>query len=380
MQQPFGGMYQGKTIFVTGHTGFKGAWLTLWLKSLGGKVVGFSLDPPTQPNLYEAAHVAEGIEDLRGDVRDFAALSAAVERCQPEFVFHLAAQAIVRQSYADPLETYGTNLMGTVHVLEAVQRLPDRCFVVNITSDKCYDNREWAYAYRENDAMGGQSPYNSSKGCAELAAWAYRQSFFPPERFAEHGKALVSARAGNVIGGGDWAVDRLVPDCMRSIAKRQPVPIRNPDSVRPWQHVLEPLSGYLWLGARLCQDPAAIDYGWNFGPRAWESLSVREVVERLLTAMGQGKWQDISSVQGGAGDFRHEDRALRLDCTKAATRLGWQPLWTIDEMLAATVEWYRGFYNKSDFDARGCCLDQIRRYVDLARESHVAWALPAKAP
>ncbi|MCK4277371.1 MAG: CDP-glucose 4,6-dehydratase [Phycisphaerae bacterium] len=376
MRQPFDGTYEAKTVFITGHTGFKGGWLTLWLESMGAKVVGYSLDPPTTPSLYEAADVGGSIEDIRGDVRDFESLSAAITKHRPHFVFHLAAQAIVRQSYSDPLETYSTNLMGTVNVLEAVRRVPGRCCVVNVTSDKCYDNRGWVHAYRENDAMGGHAPYNSSKGCAELAALAYRRSFFPPERFDEHHKALVSARAGNVIGGGDWAVDRLVPDCLRCIAAGKTVPIRNPNSVRPWQHVLDPLAGYLCLGAKLSETPARIDYGWNFGPQASDNLTVKQVVEGLLGQMGTGQWQDVSDQY--ARDRRHEDQVLRLDCTKAISELGWQPVWPIKQALTATAQWYSGFYQNADFDARACCLDQVEQYVGLARDSNVAWALAAK--
>ena len=372
MRNLFRGAYENKTVLVTGHTGFKGSWLTLWLRSLGAKVVGYSLEPPTEPNLFTAARVGEGIEDLRGDVRDFASLAKAVRESRPDLVFHLAALSIVRESYLEPLDTYATNIMGTVHVLEAVRQMSGRCCIVNITSDKCYDNRGWAYAYRENDPMGGNDPYSSSKGCAELAAAAYRHSFFPPQRYDQHGKAMVVARSGNVIGGGDWAVDRLVPDLVRSVSRGEPLGVRNPASTRPWQHVLEPLSGYLWLGAILCEGKMNLDLAWNFGPHAGDNLTVREVVEALLAAMGRGRWVDLS--EQSAADYRHEESALRLDCTKSATVLKWRPVWTIGDALQATARWYQGYYEQRSFDAREFTLRQMEEYCQQARRGKLAWA------
>ncbi len=370
MQQLFGGIYRGRRVLITGHTGFKGSWLTLWLRMMGAEVTGFSIGIPTQPSLFEAAGVGEGIADIRGDVRNLAAITAAMEEACPEIVFHMAAQPIVRASYDSPVETFATNVMGTVNVLESVRNLNGRCCVVNVTSDKCYENHEWVYAYRENDPMGGHAPYNASKGCAELAAAAYRRSFFQPERFDEHHKAMASVRAGNVIGGGDWAADRLVPDCARCVAAGQPVPVRNPESVRPWQHVLEPLSGYLQLGQALWEHPADIDGRWNFGPDAMDNLSVQQVVQRLLAAMQIGEWEDVSAGQVGSP---HEDRALRLDCSKAIAELHWRPVWKIDRALQATAQWYRGYYTEDGFNARACCQEQIRQYLVDAAGLGVPW-------
>jgi len=363
--------FRGKTVLVTGHTGFKGGWLATWLKHLGAQVVGFSL-APDQPDFFKTAEVGSGMMSVLGDVRNPSEIAATCETHAPEVVFHLAAQSLVRRSYSEPLTTYATNVMGTVHLLEAVRRTPSVRVVIVVTSDKCYENREWVYAYRENDPMGGYDPYSSSKGAAELVTSSYRDSFFSPEGIDRHGVCVASARAGNVIGGGDWGADRLVPDCIRAIAAGQTIPVRNPDSVRPWQHVLEPLSGYLWLAVRMWQEPARYSGAWNFGPHLQSSVSVHSLVEQLIAECGFGKWE----VQK-RDDDPHEAGILRLDCAKAASLLGWKPVWSVEESVRETVAWYRGFLLDPGFDAPAFTVEQIERYTRAAREADVPWARQA---
>lgn len=359
----FQGSYEKKTVLVTGHTGFKGAWLSLWLSRLGARVVGYAL-PPTTPSLFEEARLEESLTHLVGDVRDREALERTLSEHQPEIVFHLAAQPLVRYSYRSPVETYETNVMGTVNLLEAIRQTPSVKACLVVTSDKCYENREWVYAYRENDAMGGYDPYSSSKGCAELVTAAYRNSFF------QAGPAIASVRAGNVIGGGDWAEDRIVPDCMRALASGFPIGVRNPHAVRPWQHVLEPLSGYLWLGARLLQEPAPHAEAWNFGPLGPSNVTVREVVERLVAFWGDGAWH---TPELGASQ-PHEAHFLKLDTTKATNLLGWRPVYDLETTLRAVSDWYAAFYRASDFDARAFTLSQIEAYERQATMDGLAWA------
>jgi len=321
-------------VLLTGHTGFKGSWLSLWLQSMGAKVIGYALAPPTDPSLFVAANVAEGMISHEGDIRDFAALAAAFEKHRPEIVIHMAAQALVRYSYANPIETYSTNVMGTVHLLEAARLTDSVRAIVNVTSDKCYENREWIWGYRENEPMGGYDPYSNSKGCAELVASAYRASFFNPNDFAKHGVALASARAGNVIGGGDWAEDRLIPDIMRAITQNKPVNIRNPHAIRPWQHVLEPLSGYLLLAQKLYEEGAGYAEGWNFGPNDEDAKPVQWIVDKLTKTWGEG----ASWVLDG-GDHPHEAHYLKLDCSKAKARLDWHPHWNLPTTLDNIIRW-----------------------------------------
>ena len=329
--------YRGKRVLLTGHTGFKGSWLTLWLESLGAEVFGFSLAPETPQWLFAAGGLERHCRHALGDVRDFAAVEKRVREVKPDFVFHLAAQALVRRSYAQPVETLAANVMGTAHVLEAMRAVGAPARVIIVTSDKCYENREQEAGYREEDAMGGFDPYSMSKGAAELVTASWRRSFFPVERLAQHGVAVASARAGNVIGGGDWAEDRIVPDIVRSLHGGKPVPVRSPKSIRPWQHVLEPLSGYLLLGARLeGKDAAATMEAWNFGPRAEASRTVRELVEAMIASWGGGRWEDQSKP-----DAPHEAKVLRLSIEKATKRLGWAPRWGFDETVRRTTEWYR---------------------------------------
>jgi CDP-glucose 4,6-dehydratase len=350
--------WHGKRVFITGHTGFKGSWLATWLRQLGADVTGYSLPPPTVPSMYETAHVGDGIRSIEGDVRDFQHLMDCVSSEMPEIVIHLAAQAWVKAGYADPLTTYTTNVTGTLHVLEAVRRVPSVRVVVAITSDKCYDNQEWIWGYRENDRMGGHDPYSSSKGCAELLISAYRDSYFPPARIAEHGVALASTRAGNVIGGGDWAADRLIPDVMRAIMESKPVQIRRPAAVRPWQFVLEPLRGYLDLAERLWTEGEAFAGAWNFGPDTEQIQPVQWIVEHLSQQWGEG----ASWALDGA-THPHEDHFLRLDCTKAKALLGWRPALELESALDWIVEWYRAFLRGDD--VRALTEAQIERYESL---------------
>jgi CDP-glucose 4,6-dehydratase len=347
--------WAGKVVLLTGHTGFKGSWLSLWLQSVGAKVIGYALQPPTSPSLFVEARVAEGMTSIEGDVRDFSALSRVFEKYQPEIVIHMAAQALVRRSYADPIETYSTNVMGTVHLLEAARLAGSVRAIVNVTSDKCYENREWVWGYRENEPMGGYDPYSNSKGCAELVTASYRNSFFNPDNFAKHGVALASARAGNVIGGGDWAEDRLIPDIIRAIVQGQPVNIRNPHAIRPWQHVLEPLSGYLILAQKLYKDGAAYSESWNFGPNDEDAKPVSWIADCLTRTWGEG----ASWVLDG-GNHPHEAHYLKLDCSKAKTRLGWHPRWHLEETLEAIIDWHHA--HRSGKDMHAVTLGQISQY------------------
>jgi CDP-glucose 4,6-dehydratase len=350
------GFWQGKRVFVTGHTGFKGSWLCLWLQSLGAEVTGYALAPPTDPSLFETARVAAGMRSIIGDVRDGDGLAKATQTARPEVVIHMAAQPLVRYSYDQPVETYATNVMGVVNLLEAVRKCPGVRAVVNVTTDKCYENREWDWGYRENEAMGGYDPYSSSKGCAELVTAAYRNSFFNPARRAEHGVALASARAGNVIGGGDWALDRLIPDVMRAIESGQRVSIRSPHAIRPWQHVMEPLNGYLTLAEKLyAEDGASFAEAWNFGPADEDARPVQWIVERLTEAWGEGAaWQLDRDPQP------HEAHYLKLDCSKAKARLGWQARWSLVQALDRIVEWHKAAQQGAD--ARQLTLQQIAAY------------------
>jgi CDP-glucose 4,6-dehydratase len=349
--------WQGKRILLTGHTGFKGSWLSLWLQSMGAQVIGYALPPPSSPSLFEVARVADGMTSIIGDVRDLAKLQAVMAEHQPDIVLHLAAQALVRHSYHAPVETYSTNVMGSVHLLEAVRHTPSVKAVVNVTSDKCYDNREWAWGYRENEAMGGYDPYSNSKGCAELVTAAYRNSFFHPEHYAQHGVAVASGRAGNVIGGGDWAEDRLIPDILRAISEGRPVLIRSPHAIRPWQHVLEPLSGYLTLAEKLYNDGTQYAEGWNFGPNDDDAKPVQWIVEQLVEA-----WGNRASWVLDGGKHPHEAHYLKLDCSKVKMRLHWQPRWNLSEALRAIIEWQRAYQGGADM--RTLTLEQIADYAN----------------
>ena len=348
--------YAGKKVFVTGHTGFKGSWLSLWLSSMGADVTGFSLPPPTTPSLFELCSVGAGIKTVIEDIRNFQAVNKALMEASPDIVIHMAAQPLVRDSYKMPVETYATNVMGTVHLLESVKACPSVRSVVIVTTDKCYDNKEWVWGYRENDPMGGYDPYSSSKGCAELVTAAYRNSFFNAGDYGRsHTVALASARAGNVIGGGDWAPDRLIPDIIRSFLKKEQVRIRSPHAIRPWQHVLEPLSGYLLLGRSLYEKGADCAEAWNFGPDDADARPVEWIVNRLCSL-----WGDASFVID-KNPHHHEANYLKLDCSKARARIGWQPRWSLDTALEKIIEWTRVYQNGGP--PRAICLKQIEEYT-----------------
>lgn len=340
--------YCGKNVLITGHTGFKGAWLSLWLSRLGASVAGYALEPPTAPNVFFAAGVERKLSHHQiGDVRDFEKLRAFVERVRPEIVLHLAAQPLVRESYREPRTTYETNVMGTVHLLEAVRATPSVRACVVVTSDKCYENREQREGYREGDPMGGWDPYSSSKGCAELVTAAYRRSFFSSAEYGtSHAVALASARGGNIIGGGDWGVDRLVPDCIRALSEKRPIVLRNPAATRPWQYVLDALAGYLKLGAALLSQGPAFAEGWNFGPPLSTSVTVGELVDEVVARWGRGR------VEVDAAPQPHEAGLLAVDPTKARERLGWAALLSASEMIERTVAWYQTYYERGSEPAK----------------------------
>lgn len=352
--------WKGKRVFLTGHTGFKGSWLSIWLHVLGAKVTGYALEPPTDPSLFELARVSELMTSVTADIRDLERLKAELAAAAPEIVIHMAAQPLVRDSYKIPVETYATNVMGTVHLLEAVRACPSVRAVVNVTTDKVYENREWAWGYRENEPFGGYDPYSNSKGCSELVTAAYRSSYFANQQLnsstaQRHGAAVATARAGNVIGGGDWAVDRLVPDILRAILAGEPVRIRNPHAIRPWQHVLEPLSGYLTLARRLSEEGASFAEGWNFGPHDDDAQPVEWVVKRLCERWGNGARYEIDN-----GDHPHEAHYLKLDCSKARMRLGWQPRLDLGIALDFIIEWTEAY--RAGADLRQVCMKQIERF------------------
>lgn len=349
-----------RRVFITGHTGFKGSWLALWLHHLGARIYGYSLKPPTEPNNFTVSAIAELLADHReGDIRDNDKLKSALTAAQPDLIFHLAAQPLVRESYLSPRETFEVNVIGIASLLDCVRALGRPCTVIIVTSDKCYENREQIWGYREIDRMGGADPYSASKGAAELLVNSYRKSFFPPEQIERHGVKLASVRAGNVIGGGDWAKDRIVTDIVSAIVERRPVPVRNPQAVRPWQYVLEPLHGYLTLAARmLTSDDAELYSGWNFGPRSGEEATVGRLVELFCRQWGDARWQDCSSP-----DNPREAAVLRLNIDKAIWRLGWRPRWDLNAAVARTADWYRNYY-EGDRAMRAHCLNDIAAYEE----------------
>jgi len=354
--------WKDRRVLVTGHTGFKGAWLSLWLQKLGANVIGYSQAPHTEPSLFEAAEVDCGMVSLEGDVRDLDCVRKAFRAHRPEIVIHLAAQAQVRPSYLSPAETYATNVMGTVHVLEAARETGGVRSIVIVTSDKCYENRGLSRGYRETEPLGGHDPYSNSKACAELVASAYTNSFFAPSEYDRHGVALATARAGNVIGGGDWATDRLLPDIIRALIAGQPVIIRNPEAIRPWQHVLEPLRGYLELAEALTEEGPRISGGWNFGPSDEDARPVSWIVDRVTRHWGDGaRWE----LDGQANP--HEAHILKLDCSKARAQLGWKPALGLATALDCVVAWYRAFYRTCG-DGRGSARPLAMREIACYEE------------
>jgi CDP-glucose 4,6-dehydratase len=342
----------GKRVLITGHTGFKGSWLSLWLQSLGAIVVGVSLDPPTEDNIYEKANVGDGMVSLRGDIRDIGLVKGIFKKHKPEIVFHLAAQSLVRYSYKNPVETYEVNVMGTLNVLEGIRSVDSVCAAVIVTTDKCYQNMEWVWGYRENDPMGGHDPYSSSKGAVELLVSSYRNSYFKDQNKT----AIASVRAGNVIGGGDWAEDRLVPDIIRAFCKGGHIRIRNPNSIRPWQYVLEPLSGYIKLAEMLTNDGVKYAESWNFGPKDGDVYPVKWIVEKMVE-----QWGDNVSWSTDEAKHPHEANYLKLDCSKVYFKLNWQPKFSLIQTLQKIVEWHQVELTGSG--CRDICLLQIREYM-----------------
>lgn len=351
----FDGFYKGKKVLVTGHTGFKGSWLSIWLEAMGAEVIGFSLDPYSERDNFVLSEISSKIIDIRGDIRDKNTLTEVFSKYRPEIVFHLAAQPLVRLSYDIPVETYEVNVMGTINVLEAI-RVTDSVKVgVMITTDKCYENKEQIWGYRENEPMGGYDPYSSSKGAAEIAISSWRNSFFNPRNYNVHGKSIASARAGNVIGGGDWALDRIIPDCIRAIEAQEAICIRNKKAIRPWQHVLEPLSGYLLLAKKMWDAPQEFCEGWNFGPRTESIATVWDVASQVIDNYGKGELKDSSDPNAV-----HEANLLMLDISKAKFRLVWEPRMNLNQCIGLTVDWYKRY---KDEDVDNLCLEQIEKYI-----------------
>ena len=349
--------WKDKKVLITGHTGFKGSWLSLWLQNMNADVIGVSLDPPTVPSIFKQARISEGIVSLREDIRNLGKMNEIFQKYQPEIVFHLAAQPLVRYSYREPVETYQTNVMGTLNILEGIRGVDSVRSAVMITTDKCYENHEWEWGYREIDPLGGHDPYSSSKGCAELLIASYRNSYFNPDSINQHGTAIASARAGNVIGGGDWAEDRLIPDIIRALQQGKKVKIRNPDAIRPWQHVLEPLYGYLVLAEKLHGSDPQYTGAWNFGPYENDVGTVKTIVKNITS-----QWSEESTWSIDNDKHPHEANYLKLDCSKAHSRLKWKPKWNLTFALKKIVEWYKA--EDAGRDLRKLTLDQINEYMN----------------
>lgn len=348
--------WRNKKVFITGHTGFKGSWMSLWLHNMGADVRGFALEPNTKPSLFDLASINKKVDSIIGDVTDLRHLTSSLVEFKPEIVIHMAAQPLVRASYLDPVETYKTNVMGTVNLLESIRKCPSVKAVVNVTTDKCYENKEWVWGYRENESMGGFDPYSSSKGCSELVTSAYRRSFF------QNGSnvGLASARAGNVIGGGDWAEDRLIPDAIRAFESNIPVIIRNPAATRPWQHVLEPISGYLTLAEKLYYNKELFSDAWNFGPSDDDVVPVEQVLNFIVH-----KWYGNVSWLLDENEQPHEAQLLKLDISKAIVNLKWKPVWSLERTLTSIIDWYKAYYSKEDMAQ--VTTQQIKEYENCIR-------------
>ena len=353
----FNNFYKGKRILITGHTGFKGSWLSVWLHELGAEVIGVAKDPITQKDNYVLSGVGEKIKaDLRADIRDGQRMKEIFQEYKPEIVFHLAAQPLVRLSYEIPVETYETNVLGTINILEAIRMTDSVKVGIMITTDKCYENKEQVWGYRENEPMGGYDPYSSSKGAAEIAINSWRRSFFNPEQYEIHGKSIASVRAGNVIGGGDWALDRIIPDCIRALEANKPIEIRSPKAIRPWQHVLEPLSGYMLLAQKMWDEPVKYCEGWNFGPHLESIIPVWNVASMVIENYGKGELKDLSGPNA-----LHEAKLLILDISKARFQLGWEPKMNIEQCVALTVNWYKSYSRGKVYNL---CVEQIEKYIN----------------
>jgi CDP-glucose 4,6-dehydratase len=347
--------WKDKRVFITGHTGFKGSWLCLWLHLLGSNITGYALDPPTKPSLFEICKVKNFIKSIIGDIRHSKSLNNAILETAPDIVIHMAAQPLVRESYRKPMETYEVNVMGTVNLFEAARNCKGIKAVINVTSDKCYENREWLWGYRETDPLGGYDPYSNSKACSELISSAYRNSFFNPEDYNIHGTGIASARSGNVIGGGDWAADRLIPDCIRALLAGEKIIVRNPEPIRPWQHVVEPLSGYLMLAQKLYENGPGYSEAWNFGPDDSDAQPVEWIVKKICKKWGQNATYKIDK-----GKHPHEAHYLKLDCSKAKALLGWHPRWNLEKAIDRVIEWTQAYQENSNI--RKVCLKQIEEY------------------
>jgi CDP-glucose 4,6-dehydratase len=371
-EKVFEDIYRDKVVLVTGHTGFKGAWLSIWLRRLGARVVGYSLQPPTAPSLFESSGLADHLRDTRGDIRDTETLVGVIREMQPAFLFHLAAAPLLLESYENPIETFDVNVMGTLSVLEAVRRSGGACSIVAVSTDKCYANREWEYGYRENDLLGGRDPYSASKAAMEIALASFRQSFFASSHANNGEVRLASARAGNVIGGGDWAANRIVPDAVRALHSKKALVLRRPDAIRPWQHVLEPLSGYLALGSALSREGGeALATAWNFGPDTSQMFTVADLVDTMISAWGSGSW-----ITNSSANRHHEAMMLRLSIDKASLRLGWRPIWSFEESIARTVNWYSSYLARPEDQTAtyNLCMADISAYESAACKKGVAWA------
>lgn len=354
----FNDFYQGKRVLVTGHTGFKGSWLSIWLNELGAEVIGIAQDPFTERDNYVLSNIGKNIKaDIRADIRNGEEIKKIFKRYQPEIVFHLAAQPLVRLSYDIPVETYETNVMGTINIMEAIRNTDSAKVGIMITTDKCYENKEQIWGYRENEPMGGYDPYSSSKGAAEIAIASWRRSFFNPAEYKKHGKSIASVRAGNVIGGGDWALDRIIPDCIKALENEQPICIRSPKSIRPWQHVLEPLSGYMLLAKKMWNEPTKYCEGWNFGPRTESITPVWEVASMVIKEYGKGTLKDLSDPNA-----LHEAKLLMLDISKAKFQLGWEPRMNINQCIALTIDWYKRYNTENVYQL---CKEQIEKYLSF---------------
>ena len=365
MENLFGRVYKDKTVFITGHTGFKGSWLAYWLLKMSAKVIGYSLEPPTNPNHFEL--LKSDYISIIGDIRDKEFLQKAILKNKPDIVFHFAAQPIVKQSYIDPVETFETNVLGTLNVFEACRKYNFVKTIINVTSDKCYENKEWIWGYRESDPMGGFDPYSASKGCSEILTSSYRNSFLNVNDYGKkHNTLLASARAGNVIGGGDWAQDRLIPDIIRATSKGEKVLIRNPKATRPWQHVLEPLSGYLTLGWKLLEGNKEFATGWNFGPELENNVPVSEIVNK-----SKKYWKDIAFTEHTNDDSVHEANLLMLDCSKVNKLLKWKSIWNFSLTLKKTIEWYKTFYQTESINT----MDNLNSYIHDAKKKRIVWTL-----
>ena len=353
----YNNFYRGKCVLVTGHTGFKGSWLSIWLHELGAEVVGVSLEPFSERDNFVLSGTGQKIHaDIRADIRNGERMKDIFQEYQPEIVFHLAAQPLIRLSYEIPVETYHTNVMGTINILEAIRVTDSVKSGVMITTDKCYENKEQIWGYRENEPMGGYDPYSSSKGATEIAIASWRRSFFNPEQYEKHGKSIASVRAGNVIGGGDWALDRIIPDCIKALEADKPIEIRNPKAIRPWQHVLEPLSGYMLLAKKMWDEPTKYCEGWNFGPRAESISTVWDIATKVIENYDRGELKDLSDTHA-----QHEAKLLMLDISKAKFQLGWEPKMNVNQTVALTVDWYKRYKKESIYLL---CVNEIKQYLD----------------